>query len=111
MQTGRILRLIVAAVCVSVVVLLLSVWLLVDPNAYAAQLAAAVKEATGRNLLLQGNISLAPLVMREFIPCLGWAIPRINDPHARRCHSICTGRSWWECCGWPIWKSPRRTSR
>jgi len=39
--------------------LLLGVWLLVNPNAYKGKIAAAVKESTGRELKLPGDIKLS----------------------------------------------------
>jgi AsmA protein len=40
---------------------LLGVWLLVNPNAYKTKIAAAVKQSTGRELQLRGDIKLSVL--------------------------------------------------
>jgi AsmA protein len=49
---------------------LLAVWLLVNPNAYKGQIAAAVQQSTGRELKLQGDIRLSviPWVALELGP-------------------------------------------
>jgi AsmA protein len=58
---GKILGLAVGAFIVLAALVLGSVWLLVDPNSYKPMIAAAVKDATGRQLLLQGDIQLSLL--------------------------------------------------
>jgi AsmA protein len=58
-------------VLIAVVVLaLLAVWLLVNPNDYKPQIAAAVKRATGRELVLEGNLALSvfPWIALELGP-------------------------------------------
>jgi AsmA protein len=57
---------IVALLCA----VLLGVWLLVNPNVYKGKIAAAVQEATGRELKLQGDIKLSviPWVALELGP-------------------------------------------
>ncbi len=57
---------IVALLCIA----LLGVWLLVNPNSYKGRIAAAVKESTGRELKLPGDIKLSviPWVALELGP-------------------------------------------
>src|ERR1700730_11799365 len=49
---------------------LVAVWWLVTPNDYKGRIAAAVKESTGRDLVLQGNIKLSvfPWIALELGP-------------------------------------------
>jgi AsmA protein len=61
MKMGKILGLVVGAFIVLAVLVLGLVWLLVDPNSYKPKIAAAVKDATGKELLLQGDIKLSLL--------------------------------------------------
>lgn len=61
MKVGKILGLVVGGFIALAGLLLLSVWLFVDPNAYKPNIVAAVKATTGRDLVLQGNITLAVL--------------------------------------------------
>ncbi len=61
MKMGKILGLVVGAFIVLAMLVLGSVWLLVDPNSYKPRIAAAVKDATGRELLLQGDMTLSLL--------------------------------------------------
>jgi AsmA protein len=70
MKMGRILGLVVGAFIVLAVLVLGSVWLFVDPNSYKPMIAAAVKDATGRELLLQGDIhlSLVPWIALQVGP-------------------------------------------
>jgi len=46
------------------------VWWLVNPNDYKGRIAAAVKESTGRDLVLQGDIKLSvfPWIALELGP-------------------------------------------
>jgi AsmA protein len=59
MRIGKILALSVGALIALSVIALLAVWLLVNPNDYKPRIAAAVKDATGRDLVLQGDIKLS----------------------------------------------------
>jgi AsmA protein len=59
MRTVKILAGLVGGIIVLIAVGLLAVWLLVNPNDYKARIATAVKESTGRELLLQGDIKLS----------------------------------------------------
>jgi AsmA protein len=70
MRTGKILGVIVGGVIGLMAIALLGVWLFVDPNHYKARIAAAVKQATGRDLVLQGDIKLSvfPWIALELGP-------------------------------------------
>jgi AsmA protein len=70
MRTGKILGVGVGGLIALIVVALLAVWLLVNPNDYKPRIAAAVKDATGRDLLLQGDLKLAvfPWIALELGP-------------------------------------------
>jgi AsmA protein len=70
MRTGKILGAVVGGLAVLLVAALLAVWLLVDPNDYKPGIAAAVRDATGRELVLQGDIKLAvfPWIALELGP-------------------------------------------
>jgi len=59
MRTVKILTSLAGAVIALVVVVLLAVWLLVNPNDYKGRIAAAVKDSTGRELILNGDIKLS----------------------------------------------------
>jgi len=59
MRIGKVLGLSVGALIALIVIALLAVWLLVNPNDYKPRIAAAVKDATGRDLVLQGDIKLS----------------------------------------------------
>jgi AsmA protein len=60
---------------------LLGVWLLVNPNAYKGRIAAAVRESTGRELKLQGDIKLSviPWVALELGPASLGNPPGFSD--------------------------------
>jgi len=60
---------------------LLGVWLLVNPNAYKGKIAAAVKESTGRELKLPGDIKLSvlPWVALELGPASLGNPPGFSD--------------------------------
>lgn len=59
MRTVKILAGLVAGIIVLIVAALLAVWLLVNPNDYKGRIATAVKESTGRELVLKGDIKLS----------------------------------------------------
>jgi AsmA protein len=61
MRTAKILGYSVGGVIAVIAVGLLCVWLVVNPNQFKPQIAAAVKQATGRDLQLQGDIKLSLL--------------------------------------------------
>jgi len=58
-RTVKILAGVVGAIIGLFVAGLLAVWLLVNPNDYKGRIAAAVKESTGRELVLRGDIKLS----------------------------------------------------
>lgn len=70
MRTVKILGLVVGALIALVVIALLAVWVLVNPNDYKPKIAAAVKKATGRELILGGAIKLSvfPWIALELGP-------------------------------------------
>jgi AsmA protein len=59
MRTVKILAGLVGGIIVLIAAGLLAVWLSVNPNDYKARIATAVKESTGRELLLKGDIKLS----------------------------------------------------
>src|SRR5882757_1723470 len=59
MRTAKTLSIVVGAVIALIALALLAVRLFVDPNDYKPRIAAAVKNATGRELVLQGDIKLS----------------------------------------------------
>lgn len=70
MRAAKILSVVVGAVIACMVLALLAVRLFVDPNDYKPRIAAAVKNATGRELVLQGDIKLSvfPWIALELGP-------------------------------------------
>src|ERR1039457_6901369 len=70
MRTVKVLGLVVGALIALVVIALLAVWVLVNPNDYKPKIAAAVKKATGRELILGGPIKLSvfPWIALELGP-------------------------------------------
>lgn len=61
MRNFRLLGVLAGAIVALLGAVLLGAWLLVNPNAYKGQLAAAVKKSTGRDLQLPGDIKLSVL--------------------------------------------------
>src|SRR5277367_5615993 len=59
MRKARVLGGLVGAVVLLLGMLLLAVWLWVNPNNYKGSIVAAVKEATGRDLQLTGDLKLS----------------------------------------------------
>jgi AsmA protein len=59
MRTVKILAGLVGGIVVLFIAALLAVWLLVNPNDYKGRITAAVREATGRELVLTGDIQLS----------------------------------------------------
>lgn len=59
MRTVKTVALVLGALIAVVVLALIAVWLLVNPNDFKPQIAAAVKRSTGRDLVLKGNIALS----------------------------------------------------
>jgi AsmA protein len=70
MRPVKIVALALGALIAVVVLALLAVWLLVNPNDYKPQIAAAVKRTTGRELVLEGNLALSviPWIALELGP-------------------------------------------
>jgi AsmA protein len=70
MRTAKILGIVLGVVMAVIAVALLAVKLFVDPNAYKPRIAAAVKNATSRELVLQGDIKLSvfPWIALELGP-------------------------------------------
>jgi AsmA protein len=70
MQIAKIIGGIAAGIVVLVGGALLAIWLLVNPNNYKGRIAAAVKESTGRDLTLSGDIKLSvfPWIALELGP-------------------------------------------
>jgi AsmA protein len=58
-RTVKILAGLAGGIIVLIVAGLLALWLLVNPNDYRGRIAAAVKESTGRDLVLKGDIKLS----------------------------------------------------
>jgi AsmA protein len=69
-RTVKILASLAGGLIVLIVAGLLALWLLVNPNDYKGRIAAAVKESTGRDLVLQGDIKLSvfPWIALELGP-------------------------------------------
>jgi AsmA protein len=59
MRSAKILGWVVGAIIALIVVILVSVKMLVDPNRYKDRISAAVKQSTGRELKLAGDIKLS----------------------------------------------------
>ena len=59
MRTVKVLAGLAGGIILLIVVGLLAVWALVNPNDYKGRIAAAVKETTGRELILKGDIKLS----------------------------------------------------
>jgi AsmA protein len=70
MRTAKILAGLLGGTAALVLAALLAVWMLANPNAYKSRVAAAVKESTGRDLALAGDIKLSvfPRVALELGP-------------------------------------------
>lgn len=59
MRTAKVLGAVVGGLIALSLIALLAVWLLVNPNDFKPRIAAEVRDATGRELVLQGDIKLA----------------------------------------------------
>jgi len=70
MRTVKVLASLAGGIILLIVVGLLAVWALVNPNDYKDRIAAAVKGSTGRELILKGDIKLSvfPWVALELGP-------------------------------------------
>ena len=70
----KIVAMLLGIVILGVVLLAIAVPLLIDPNDYKDELVQAVKEHTGRELKVEGDISLS------VFPWLGWRWNRFRSP-------------------------------
>ena len=70
MRAVKILAGLVGGIIVLILAVLFAVWVFVNPNDYKGRIAAAVRESTGRELKLQGDIKLSvfPWVALEVGP-------------------------------------------
>jgi AsmA protein len=70
MRTAKILGAVVGGLIAVFLLALAAVWLLVNPNDYKPKIVVAVKQATGRDLVLSGDLKLAvfPWVALEMGP-------------------------------------------
>src|SRR6202795_325310 len=70
MRTVKVLAGLAGGISILIMVGLLAVWLLANPNDYKGRIAAAVKESTGRELILKGDLKLSvfPWVALELGP-------------------------------------------
>ncbi len=70
MRTAKILGSVLGGLLVLFFLALAAVWLFVNPNDYKPKIAAAVKQATGRDLVLSGDLKLSvfPWVALEMGP-------------------------------------------
>jgi len=81
MRTAKYLSIALGAVIALIALALLAVRLFVDPNDYKPRIAAAVKNATGRELVLQGDIKLSvfPWIALELGPASLGNPPGFSD--------------------------------
>ena len=81
MRNLRLLGVLAGGVVALLCAVLLGVWLFVNPNAYKGKIAAAVKESTGRELKLPGDIKLSviPWVALELGPASLGNPPGFSD--------------------------------
>ena len=70
MRAVKIAGIVIGGLFAAIVVALLAVWLFVNPNDYKGRIAQAVKQSTGRDLYLPGDIRLSvfPWIALEFGP-------------------------------------------
>ncbi len=81
MRNLKLLGVLAGGLVALLAAVLLAVWLLVNPNAYKGKIAAAVKESTGRELKLPGDIKLSviPWVALELGPASLGNPPGFSD--------------------------------
>jgi len=81
MRNLKLLGVLAGGIVALLCAVLLGVWLLVNPNAYKGKIAAAVKESTGRELQLHGDIKLSviPWVALQFGPASLGNLPGFSD--------------------------------
>lgn len=97
MRTAKVLGTLVGGVIALIVVVLAAVWLFVNPNHYKPKIVAAVKAATGRDLVLEGDIklSLLPWIALELGPASLSSPPGFaGPPFARFQHAAVRVRLW-----------------
>jgi AsmA protein len=81
MRNFKVLGALAAGIGVLLCAALLGIWLLVNPNHYKGRIAAAVKESTGRELRLSGDIKLSvfPWIALELGPATLGNPPGFSD--------------------------------
>lgn len=81
MRNLKLVGVLVGGIVALLGAVLLGVWLLVNPNIYKGKIVAAVKESTGRELKLQGDIKLSviPWVALELGPASLGNPPGFSD--------------------------------
>jgi AsmA protein len=81
MRNLKVLGVLAAGIVALLCAVLLGVWLFVNPNAYKSRIAASVKESTGRELKLPGDIKLSviPWVALELGPASLGNPPGFSD--------------------------------
>lgn len=81
MRNLKLVGVLVGGIVALLGVVLLGVWLLVNPNVYKGKIVAAVKESTGRELKLEGDIKLSviPWVALELGPASLGNPPGFSD--------------------------------
>ncbi len=81
MKTGRIIGFVAGGIVVLIGIALLAVTLLVDPNQFKPKIAAQVKQSTGRELKLEGDIKLSvfPWVALKLGPASLGSPPEFKD--------------------------------
>ena len=97
MRTGKILGIVIGSMAAVLLLVLATVWLVVHPREYQSRIEAAVRESTGRPLLLQGDIhlSLFPWVALEFGPATLGNPPGFGaEPFLTLRHAAVRARLW-----------------
>ncbi len=97
MRTGKVLGFAIGGVAALVALVLVAVLLFVHPNEYRGRIEAAVKDATGRSLTLQGDIHLSvfPWIALEFGPATLGNPPGFDGaPFLQVRHAAVRARLW-----------------
>jgi AsmA protein len=81
MRIGKVLGLVVGGCIGLIAIAMVAAWLLINPNDYKPRIAAAVKQATGRDLVLEGAIKLSvfPWIALELGPASLGNPPGFSD--------------------------------
>ncbi len=90
MRVLKISGLVVGGVLALLIIALLAIWLIVNPNDYKGRIAQAVKDSTGRELSLAGDIKLSvfPWIALELGPASLGSPPGFgNEPFAAVRHA------------------------